>query len=122
MKKIESLEELKEKIRNGQTSFVHKTQYYATKITGSDAYWRLKRDELYAWIEHHICQGHGAPNLFITLPCAENWWNENAIQVENIIRHTDEKLAHEILDPNNMMARSKVMIDYAPIVQEMFQF
>ena len=39
--KIDSLEELKEKIRNGQTSFVHKIQNYATKITGSDAYWRL---------------------------------------------------------------------------------
>ena len=119
--KIDSLEELKEKIRNGQTSFVHKIQNYATKITGSDAYWRLKRDELYAWIEHHICQGHGAPNLFITLSCAENWWSENALQVSNIIRQTDDKLADAILDPNNMKARSKAMIDYAPIVQEMFQ-
>lgn len=43
-------------------------------MKGSDGYWRGKTIELESWINHHIAEGNGAPNFFITLSCAENWW------------------------------------------------
>jgi hypothetical protein len=30
--------------------------------------------EVYTWMNHHVEAGHGPPNLFITLSCAEYYW------------------------------------------------
>ena len=60
---IPNFEEFKEKIQNNETKFIEKIQHFSKKIEGSDSYWRSKRDELYSWIEHHLSQGNGAPNI-----------------------------------------------------------
>jgi hypothetical protein len=31
---------------------------------------------VYSWIHHHAQTGHGAPNVFITLSCAEHFWKD----------------------------------------------
>ena len=55
-----SLEELKQKLQDGDSSFVNKIMFYSKRSRGTDAYWRHKRAELYNWIHHHIAAGNGA--------------------------------------------------------------
>ena len=69
-----TLDELKDKIRNGDTKFISQLQYFSGKLEGSDAYWRKMRAELYSWISHHVEVGNGPPTLFMTLSCAEYFW------------------------------------------------
>ena len=69
-----TLSELKHSIREGDSSFVSKLQFFSKNIRGSDAYWRDQRAQLYSWINYHIENGNGPPSLFITLSCAEYFW------------------------------------------------
>ena len=71
-----TLEQLQEEIRNGNTRWIDRLCYYSGQVAGSPGYWRAKRAEVYTWINHHIEAGHGPPNLFITLSCAEYLWPE----------------------------------------------
>jgi hypothetical protein len=80
-----TLEELKENIKEGDTTFVDKITYYARRVKGSSAYWRAKKAELYSWINHHVAQGNGLPTFFITLSCAEYFWPD-------VIRLLNERL------------------------------
>jgi hypothetical protein len=41
---------------------------------GNSSYWRSRRAELYSWINHHVKEGNGMPNFFITLSCAKYFW------------------------------------------------
>jgi hypothetical protein len=63
---------LKEKIKNNDTKFIEKLQYFSKCVPGSDSYWRNKRAELISWIGHNVEQGNGAPSMFVTLSCAES--------------------------------------------------
>ena len=119
--KIPNLEDLKEKIRQNNTNFINRIVNFAAKIPGSDPFWRFKRDEINAFIEYHLSRGHGAPTLFMTLSCAKYWWPDLALKVSQVIKWYDDDLAKKILDPKNVNARCKAMIDYTSIVQYYFQ-
>ena len=73
-KKNPTLEEMKTQIRNGDFTFVSKLRYIASKIKGTDGFWRGKAHELRSWIDYHVANQNGPPTHFITLTCAENWW------------------------------------------------
>jgi hypothetical protein len=64
---IPNIDTLKSKLRNNDTKFIQKLQYFPKCVPGSDAYWRNKRTELISWIGHHAEEGNGAPSLFVTL-------------------------------------------------------
>jgi hypothetical protein len=81
----ESVEELQERISGGDTSFINHLTYYSQKVRGGSGFWRSKRAELYSWINYHVKHGHGMPNFFITLSCAEYFWPD-------IIRLLNERL------------------------------
>jgi hypothetical protein len=70
----ESMNELKDRLRKGVMSFIDKVTYYSQRVRGSSSYWRSRWAELYSWINHHIKEGNGMPNFFITLSCAEYFW------------------------------------------------
>jgi hypothetical protein len=70
----ESMDELKDRLRKGDTTFIDKITYYSQRVRGSSSYWRSRRAELYSWINHHVKEGNGMPNFFITLSCAEYFW------------------------------------------------
>jgi hypothetical protein len=70
------METLKKKLRNNDTKFIEKLQYFARFVPGSYSYWRNKRAELVSWIGHHVEEGNGPPYLFITLSCAEYHWKD----------------------------------------------
>lgn len=126
-----SLEELQESLRRGDHSFVNKIVYYNKRIRGSDAYWRLKRSELYNWIHYHIANGHGAPNGFFTLSCAEYFWPDMIRLLEERIWIAEGRQLNErgektdrngesINLTDNRKARNKAVNDYAIVVQEFF--
>jgi hypothetical protein len=78
---IPCIDSLKEKLKNNDTKFIEKLQYFAQCVRGSDSYWRNKRAELISWIGHHVEQGNGDPSLFVTLSCTEYHWQD----IENLL-------------------------------------
>ena len=114
----ESLEELKESMDKGDTSFVNSLTYYNKCVKGSTAYWYQKRSELYTWINHHVEKGHGAPSFFITLSCAEHFWPD-------IFKLIKERMKIAGEDPECCYAGSpklsKLLNEYSIVVQEYFQ-
>jgi len=126
-----SLEELQDSLRNGDTSFVSKIMYYQRRISGSDEYWRYKRAELYNWINYHIAEGHGAPNGFFTLSCAEYFWPDMIRLLEDRIWIAEgrqrngpgakvDRNGHVIDLANDRKARNKAVNDYSIVVQQFF--
>ena len=113
-----TLDELKSKIRNGDTSFLHRLSYYNKRIKGSGPYWHQKRCELYSWISQHVQLGHGAPTFFITLSCAEYFWPD-------VVRLLEERLQIAGIDTSDMSVGSASFVrmcnDYTVVIQEYFQ-
>ena len=56
---------------NSSTVFMKKLSRYVGNITGSNAYWRKKRDELKS-----IITTKGAPTIFFTFSSADMYWPE----------------------------------------------
>ena len=79
----ETLDDLKDKIQKGDTSFVNSLTYYNKGVKGSNSYWAHKRSEVYAWMNHHVEVGNGAPMFFITLSCAEHYWADVAMLLKH---------------------------------------
>jgi hypothetical protein len=126
-----SLEQLQNQLRDGDTSFINKISFYTKRVRGSDAYWRFKRSQLYAWINHHVGNGNGAPQLFKTLSCAEYFWPDMIRLLEDRVwiaegKHLSqlgEKLYRDgkkIELTNDSTARNKAVNDYSIVVQEFF--
>jgi hypothetical protein len=88
----ESMDELKDRLRKGDMSFIDKITYYSQRVRGSSSYWRSRQAELYSWINHHVKEGNGMPNFFITLSCVE-YFRPDVLHLLNerlkIAGHTD---------------------------------
>ena len=114
----ETLEDLQEKIRSGDTTFINSLTYWNKRVKGSTAYWYQKRSELYTWINHHVEMGNGAPLFFITLSCAEHYWPD-------IIALIKERLSIAGEDSSMCYVGSpklaQYLNDYTIVVQEYFQ-
>ena len=110
-----TLDELREEISSGNTRWIDRICYYSSKVIGSPGYWRAKRAEVYTWINYHIEAGHGPPNFFITLSCAEYLWPD----IKRLIR---ERFTAAGLDvPDLETSYVQLVNDYTLIVQEYFQ-
>jgi hypothetical protein len=66
-----SMDELWDRLKKGGMSFIDKITYYSQRVRGSSFYWRSRQAKLYSWINHHVKEGNGMPNFFITLSCAK---------------------------------------------------
>ena len=114
----ETLEELKDTIRSGDTKFVNHLTYYNKRIKGSTSYWFQKRAEVYAWINEHMQLGHGAPTFFITLSCAEYFWPD-------CLRMLKDRFNVVGIEVDDCYDGSPKLIqlvnDYAIVIQEYFQ-
>ena len=113
------LESLKQELREGKTDFIDKLQYFSTKLTGSDAYWRSQRYQVSTWIHHHMEMGNGPPSIFLTLSCAEYYWPDLIRLLEERIKMDNP--AGECPDlKNDKSAMIKAANDYSIVVQEYF--
>lgn len=126
-----SIEQLQQDLRDGNFSFVNKIMFYSKRTRGTDAYWRYKRAEMYNWIHYHIAARHGAPNIFLTLSCAEYFWPDMIRLLEERIwiaegRNNDNagrrcySNGTAINLSEDKKARNKAVNDYAIVVQEFF--
>ena len=115
----ETLDELKQKIKNGDTSYIDRLQYFSQKQRGSDAYWRSQRAQVYSWIHHHIENGNGPPTLFLTLSCAEYYWPDIIRLLEERIKIADKRGECPELKKNKT-ALLKAVDEYSIVIQEYF--
>jgi Helitron helicase-like domain at N-terminus len=113
-----SLDALQEQIQQGDQTFIDKLMYFGKLVPGSTAYWRSKKAELYSWINHHIEKGRGAPNIFMTLSCAEYFWPDLKRVLEEYILLTENRKVDLNLNHSEL---NKVLNDYTVVVQEFFQ-
>jgi hypothetical protein len=112
-----TIEELQDRIAEGDTSCIDKLLYFSKNIPGSSAYWRGKKSELYSWINHHIEQGRGAPTVFLTLSCAEYFWPDLKRLLEETIYKCEGKKIDLDLNHNEL---NKALNNYCIVVQEFF--
>ena len=114
----DNVEDLKQSINDGETSFINALSYYNQRVKGSTPYWLKKRSELYAWINHHIEMGRGAPMFFITLSCAEYFWPD----IIDLIRDRLEIAGRDGSDCYvGSPKMSKLVNEYSIVIQEYFQ-
>ena len=117
---------------DGDDGFIKKITYFSQKVRGLDAYWRLKKSELYSWLNHHVEAGNGAPSLFMMLSCAEYFWPDliclledriwiaDGMKKDSLGRHINQKgKVIDLLTDNN--ARNQAVNDYLIVIQEFFQ-
>jgi hypothetical protein len=77
-----TLEELQTQITAGNLEWLDRITYFSQNVMGSAAYWRARKREVFAWINHHLEKGNGVPTFFITLSCAEYHWTD----IERLIK------------------------------------
>ena len=111
-----TLEELQEQISQGHKSWLNSISYYSFRVTGSSAYWRSRRTEVFAWINHHLERNHGPPSFFITLSCAEYHWKD----IERLIIDRCEKAGVPIPEFEKK-GRVALINEHSLVVQEYFQ-
>lgn len=111
----QTLDVLKEKLAEGDLSWLHSISYFSHRVTGSSAYWRARRSDVFSWINYHLEQKHGPPSFFITLSCAEYHWKD----IERLI--TDRCIKGEVSPPDFSKGRAGIINDYSIVVQEYFQ-
>lgn len=114
----DTLDEVKEKIESGDTSFVNSLFYYNQNIKGSSPYWFKKRCELYQWINHHVEIGNGPPTMFITLSCAEYLWADIIEKIKERMEIAGDNTSHCFVGSKRL---ASIVNDYAIVVQEYFQ-
>ena len=115
--KITLVEQLQEQLGKNDIRYISKLQYFSKNVPGSDAYWREKKAELISWISYHVSVGHGGPNFFMTLSCAEYQWKD----IENLVNKRRHIAGQTPLDLTILQNRINVMNDYTYIIQQYFQ-
>ena len=115
-----TIEQLKEKLSDGDDRYIQMLRYYARNIKGSDNYWRAKTQELESWIQHHISRGRGPPTFFITFSCAENWWPDLRRTLAQMERHAGNDHMAQLLDNNDFSAMQKAAKRYPLFVNDFF--
>jgi hypothetical protein len=110
---VPDMETLKEKLRNNDTKFIEKLQYFARFVHGSDSYWRNKRAELVSWIGHHVEEGNGPPYLFITVLCAEYHWKD----IERLLNKRRSIAGEPPLTLDSITEKVKAVNDYSIVIQ-----
>ena len=111
-----SLTDLQEALKKGETAWLDKITYFSTKVHGSTAYWRQRRNEVYTWIRHHVEKGNGTPTFFITLSCAEYHWPD----IKRLIRDRC-KVGGVQCNLKEDRSNQKEINDWSIVVQEYFQ-
>lgn len=115
-----TIENLKEKLAQGDDKYIQMLRYFARDIKGGDNYWRNKTHELECWINHHVAAGRGPPTFFVTFSCAENWWPD----LRRILQQLEEAAGREyesnLLKNNNFRAMQRAARRYPLFVNDFF--
>jgi hypothetical protein len=109
---IPCTDSLKEKLKNNDTKFIDKLQYFVQCVPGSDSYCINKRGELISWIGHHMEQGGGAPFLFVTLSCADYHWQD----IENLLNASRNIAGDRPISLKTVTEKARAVNDYSIVI------
>ena len=115
-----TVNELKQRIKKGDTSFISKLQHFSSKMRGSPAFWRQQRGHLVTWMHYHAERKHGPPTLFLTFSCAENHWSDLADILADRVAVYDKMTAQK-LRQRDFTVMCEVARDHPLVVAEFFQ-
>jgi hypothetical protein len=114
---VPEIETLNEKLRNNDTKFIEKFQYFYRLVPGSDSYWINKPADLVSWIGHHVEAGNGPPSLLLTLSCAEYHWKD----IERFLNKRRSIAGEPPLTLDSITEKVKAVNDYSIFIQQYFQ-
>jgi Helitron helicase-like domain at N-terminus len=115
----QSLQELQDSIRKGDTKFVNRLTYFNKRVKGSTAYWLQQRAQVYSWINYHVETGNGPPTFFITLSCGEYYWPDIIRLLRERMNIARDARESECFPGSKML--TKIINDYSIVIQEFFQ-
>ena len=118
---VTNIEDLKERVQKDDCKWISKLLYFSSSIKGSSSYWRANRYKIKTWINYHVSEGHGPPNLFITLSCAEYYWKDIARLLKQRFDFPGVQNPLDAPDANGRINTVKNVNDFSIIVQEYFQ-
>ena len=110
------LESLKAEISKGNYQFVQKLLHFSSKIRGSPLFWRSQRFKVLTWANRLVELGK-LPSLFITLSCAEMFWEDLKRLFIDRYKHIPEKYRPKLESKKDLSSAIK---DYSIVVQEFF--
>ena len=67
-----SLQEIEQRLQDGDTSIGQKLLYFGANLRGTSQYWAQRQNELRSLIQYQINDGNGLPSFFTTGSCAED--------------------------------------------------
>jgi hypothetical protein len=104
-------------LRNNETKFIEKLQYFTRFVPGSDSYWRNKLAELVSWIGHHVEAVNGSVSLCLTLSFAEYHWKD----IERLLNKRRSISGEPPLTLDIITEKVKAFNDHSIVIQEYFQ-
>ena len=120
-KEFDDLEDLQEAIKKGLVSWISKLIYFSSQVKGSVPYWRDQRGKIHTWVDYHIATGNGPPTLFITLSCAEFFWQDINRLLFNRFNFPDVQNPLTLNAQDGRYNTVKNVNDMTIVVQEYFQ-
>lgn len=115
----QSLQDLQDSIKSGDTKFVNRLTYFNKRVKGSTAYWLQQRAQVYSWINYHVEAGNGPPTFFITLSCGEYYWPDIIRLIQERMKIANDPKHVECYSGSKMLTR--IINDYSIVIQEFFQ-
>ena len=108
--------ELKKEIESGHTEWIDRLCYFSKSQSGTSAFWRQKRAQVYSWINFHVSQGNGPPDLFITFSCSEYHWKDIEVLLEERMSYIMKKGT-----TSKKKMKSRIVNELTIVIQEYFQ-
>jgi hypothetical protein len=110
------LESLKAEISRGNYRFVEKLLHFSSKIRGSPSFWRSQRFKVLTWANRLVELGK-LPSLFITLSCAEMFWEDLKRVLIDRYKFVPEQYRPKLESKSDLFTAIK---EYSIVVQEFF--
>ena len=111
-----TVEDLKEKLIAGDTSYLKKILYFGASLRGTSQYWNQRSKELRALIQYKIYEGSGLPSFFTTGSCAEFHFKP----LRRLLALYHHQCTGEVLDLNDRTALFKCLQANTHIVSHYF--
>ena len=92
-----SIDDLKQRIQNGDSSIAQKILYFGASLRGTSQYWSRRAQELRALIQYQINAGKGLPSFFSTASCAEFYF----APLRRLLTQYNLQTTGEIVDLND---------------------
>ena len=117
-----SLDDLNERVANGDDSLAHAVYFWGGNLRGSHAYNAMMKREIDAMISAELSKDEPRPpSLFLSLSCAEFYWNAMLAYLRTHITAVEGADPGDLLHEENANARFLKLQEYAAVVTLFFE-